>query len=140
MSFTAVESLRLLKKAEVERQKRLDKEIDVDVQKLREKADDHMITGKMDSKGYYVLCVQRTDIKYKDPKVVIDRFCAHMESLGFIVPEVNQKNGWFGQSHNYIVRFRPNDEALAQVNNESESEEEDSDDDDDEEVDIAARK
>ena len=65
MSFTPLESVRLLKKAEIERQRRLDKEIDVDVQKLREMADDHMLRGRIDGKGYYVLSIQRASIKYK---------------------------------------------------------------------------
>jgi hypothetical protein len=123
MSFTAVESLQLLKKAENERQKRLNKEIDADVQKLRAIADELMVTGEMDSKGYYGIVIQRTNIKYKDARIVIDRFCSHMEGLGFFVPEVSQRSGWCGKSNWFTIRFRPNDETLAKMNEDNDSNE-----------------
>lgn len=115
MSFTAVESLRLLKKAEIEKQKRLDSEIDVDVQTLRELADDLMLNGIMNSKGYYALLIKRSCIKYRDPKVIIRRFVEHMNRLGFTVPDVNKRNAWREKNSSYIIQFRPNDEVLAQM-------------------------
>lgn len=131
MSHSALESVKLKRKADLEKKRQLELKIDVDVQKLRAQADILVENGLMDNKGYYGFTVKRHQIEYEDAKIVIDRFCTHMEKLGYVVPQVTKKKGWREEKDYYIIRFRPSEEALAQMEEDS-TDDSDSEDEDDE--------
>jgi len=113
MSVNAAQAVRLAQKARERQKTELELAIDADVQMLKKIADDRM-QKIPDDEGYYSFDLVEDGITYGKPKIVIDRFCEHMEKLGFIVPQVKCRNS-FRKKKSYLIRFRPNEEAIRQA-------------------------
>lgn len=119
MSFSALQAVKLAQKAREAKKTELELAIDADVQKLRAVADKRMMKVP-DEEGYYIINIEGADIDYDKPKIVIDRFCEHMESLGFIVPQVKCRNSW-SKKKSFMIRFRPSEDAIRQASESLES-------------------
>lgn len=111
MSASAIQAVKLAHKAREQQKVDLELAIDADVQKLKAIADKCM-TKIPDEEGYYSIEIRSADIEYVKKNIVIDRFCIHMETLGFVVPKVKCKKAFMGKESTYLIRFRPSEEAI----------------------------
>ena len=104
---TASHALEISRKVKEEQKRAMEQEIDVDVQHLKERAEELIRTTLPDKQGYWGFLIRLQEIRYKDTQTVIDHFAKYMKEQGYMVPEITYQKEWWKRKSYYTIRFRP---------------------------------